>query len=455
MNKPFDFRKGFSVDKDAKYGEKHPYIDNGTALIDPKRYYDPQEAEREWDKMWTKTWLMAGLASDCPNVGDVFKFDVGRASIIVVRTRPEELKAFHNFCAHRANTLVTTDFGTVGKCFHCSFHGWEYDLDGNLVKIRDEEIFRPDVIAHRPGLEEVKIGLWGNFVFINMDPDAEPLMDFLGDIPKHLEPYNLERFRPYRDEELTWDANWKTAAEAFLEFYHGDDVHPEVLGNSETYRMQYDLFPNGHGRMIIPVGLPREFNDGDKVPPETQQMLGLWDGKPEDYPELDLSSGDFKKALVDTKRRWAAKYGLDFSGLSDGQVTDDWNYSFFPNMTFNTFADVLQIQRWLPDATNPERSRYVTMTLAPPVDDPDYRIFDINNFGPDAHGPMNFDGKVRPPRERHEDTADFGYVLNQDIRLVPEVQKGIKSPGFKGALLGEAEVRIRHYLVEIDRYLER
>ena len=454
MHKHFDYREGFTVDPEAKYGEKQPYVDYGTAPIDPKRYYDPAQVEIEWEKMWTKTWLLAGFASDVPNVGDYFKFDVGRASIIIVRTRAEELKAFHNVCAHRANTLVTSDFGTVGKCFHCSFHGWEYDLDGNLVKIRDEEIFRPELIAHRPGLTEVKLDLWGNFVFINMDDNCGPLAEFLGDIPKHLAGYNLERFRPYRDDELWWDANWKTAMEAFVEFYHADDVHPEVLGNTETYRMQYDVLPNGHGRMIIPIGLPREFEDGDKVSEADQQMLGIWGGKPEDYPQYDLSGRDFKKALIDTKRRWAAKNGIDFTQLSDGQVADDWNYSLFPNVTFNIFSDVIMLQRWFPHPTDPEKSRYNAITCAIPVPDKNYKIWDINNFGPEAMGPMNFDGTVRPSRDRHENWEDFGYVLNQDIILVPEVQKGLRSPGFKGFLPGEAEIRIRHYLAELDRYLE-
>jgi hypothetical protein len=205
--------------------------------------------------------------------------------------------------------------------------------------------------------------------------------------------------------------------------------------------------------MIVPVGLPSGFKPGDRVPPAIQQMLAIWEGKPTDFPDLDLASADFKKALVLTKRTWGAKHGLDFSGLSDSQMVDNYTYGIFPNVTINCFSDVLLVQRWLPHASDPEKSDYNSITFAYPVTDPSYKIWDLNNFGPDAKGPQNFDGSERPLRNRPTNMADFGVVLHQDIMLVPHVQKGIRSPGFKGSLLGEAEIRIRHFLAQIDKYL--
>lgn len=453
MNKPYDYRRDFVVDPNTPFGEKAPYIDYGTDIIDTKRYYSQEAHDEEWEKLWTKVWLLAGIASDAPNPGDYFRFNVGRASIVIVRGEDGQLRALHNACQHRGNPLVVSDFGTLGDCFHCAFHGWEYDFEGNLTKIRDQELFRPEAVAHWPGLKPLKLDIWENLVFITMNENPPPLLEYLSPLPKHLAAYRLDRFRPYRDEALSWDANWKTAMDAFMEFYHGEDVHPQVLPMSEMYKVQYDVYENGHSRMIIPVGLPQGFAEGNKIPEGIEQSLAIWEGKPEDFPDYDLTGSDFKKAFVETKRRWADKHGIDFSALSDSQVSDDYSYSIFPNVTLNVFSDVYQIQRWLPHATDPEKSHYSTITLAVPVNDPAYKIWDINNFGPEAKGPMNFNGSVRPLRNYPTDMADFGTVLHQDILLVPGVQKGIHSPGFDGFILGEAEVRIRHYLAEIDRYL--
>ena len=73
------------------------------------------------------------------------------------------------------------------------------------------------------------MGTWGGFVFINMNTHAEPLAKFLDVIPEHLAPYNLEKFRVFKDYEIEFNTNWKTAVDAFIEIYHVHSLHPELL----------------------------------------------------------------------------------------------------------------------------------------------------------------------------------------------------------------------------------
>jgi len=454
----FDYKRGFVVypEVEAKSSAaKAPFVDHGTARPDKRRYYSAEEAQLEWRGMWMKSWAFAGLMQDLAQVGDYFRYTLGKESFVVVRTGAGagEIKAYYNVCPHRGNRLVHTDFGHVtGGCFTCDFHGWKYGLDGANREIRDEQIFRKEVIADRPGLTRVSCEAWNGLVFVNPDPQAAPLREQLGVLAEHMAPYAFEQFRVFRDLEVCWNANWKTAMEAFLEFYHADDVHPEIIPLTATLECQYDLYENGNSRMIIPVGFTtNRIADRDSVSEGLKAMLRAYGGDPEQYRHL--KGHQYKQALVEAKRQWGRKHGYGFfEQLSDDQITDDWNYFPFPNMTMNVFADSLLLQIFRPHPTDASKSYYNAITLCLPVSDDETRVFDLNEF---AHGPKGWKGEERPARFTPTDVSEFGYVLAQDARRVPEVQKGIESESFTGSRLSESENRIRHYLAELDRRIGR
>lgn len=459
MNKPelirpaFDFNEGIRSYPDAapdSTSAKAPYVDHGTGLVDAKRYVDPAEAVREWEKMWTKVWLMAGFASDIPNAGDWFKYDIGVESFVVVRGGDDRIRAFYNVCPHRGNQIVRADFGTVNDCFRCAFHGWEFGKDGSLLHIKEAETFRPEVIADAPGLTEVRCDQWGGFVFISMNNDVEPLHDFLGVTVDHLAAYQLDRYRVFDDITFIYDANWKTTIEAFLEFYHADQIHPELGQVMETYFCQYDLYPKGVSRMILPVGnAPDKVEDRERVNDIQLGTITQLEGDPTEWQHLKGS--EYREALIEVKRRLARRAGWDHcDDLTDGQMVDVWNYHLFPNVTFNLYSDVNYVQFFQPHPTDPMKCMWRSITLIPPAAHPEFRPLNIADW---AAGPQGWDGTVRPAI-RHAATAqETGYVLEQDATLVPGVQKGIASRAFKGSRLSEQEIRIRHYLAELDRYL--
>jgi phenylpropionate dioxygenase-like ring-hydroxylating dioxygenase large terminal subunit len=452
-----EYINGPLVTPDAPPGSpaaKQPYIDYGTDRPDPTGLYSAEVARLEWENMWTKVWNLAGLASDIPKVGDYFKYDLGVESFLVVRSAPDRIQAFYNVCHHRGNQIVSEDFGSVSNCFRCAFHGWEYGLDGKLLHIRDEEIFRPEVIADRPSLTEVRCDVWNGIVFICMSDAAPPLLDFLGVIPDHLNAYRLDLYRPLSDIATTWAASWKVSLDAFLEIYHGVDVHPELMAFADPYNTQYDLFPNGISRMMIPRGyVPDVWGDTDAINEGLKNYAMSFGGKLEDF--AGVRGGDFKPIFARIKRQWGERNGLKFfDNLSDGQILDNWNYFIFPNVTLNIFSDAVMIQRFRPHPTDPERCVYNAITLSIPVPDPDYRANDLPNFtSSGTNGPKGFTGEERPPRITSDRLEDLGYVLAQDAQLVPRVQKGVKSRAFKGYRMSEQEVRIPHYRAELDRYL--
>lgn len=458
----YDYKTGFISYPDAEPGSpaaKAPYIDHGTARVDPRRYYTHEEAALEWEHMWTKSWLFAGLAHDIPQIGDWFKVELGKESFIIVRNAEGDdgVAAYFNVCPHRGNRLVHADFGSIGNrsSFQCDFHGWKFGLDGKNVEIRDEILFRKEAIAHRPGLKPVRCGVWNSLVFISLNPSGKSLMEHLDIIPKHLAPYPFEKYKVIRDIEACWRANWKTSVDAFVEFYHADDAHPQLLTFTETLECQYDLYANGNSRMVIPVGyVTSRHEDRSTVTDGLKAFLQFYGGNPDDYP--DLKGHEYFKALVDVRRKWAKRHGYThFDGLSDAQINDDWNYYIFPNITINAFSDALLLQIFAPHESDPSKSYYRAISLCLPVGGTQDMVMDPGQFGPEAVSPPGWDGSERPAKFIPKTLDEFGSVLAQDAVRVPEVQKGIESMAFDGYVLSESESRIRHYLAEIDRLIGR
>lgn len=430
---------------------KAPPVDHGAAMIRPERYYSREEMELEWDRMWTKTWTTAGRVSDVEAVGDYFTYELGRESFIVVRTGPAQIKAYYNVCHHRGNKLVYNDFGRVSE-FVCPFHSWTYGLNGNLKRITDQELFPRSLICDRPGLTEVRCDTFAGFVFINMDDKAEDLRSYLGIWTQYCAPYHLENFRVFSENSMEWNANWKTAIDAFIEAYHSHVVHPEVRAMYDDLRVQYDCYDKGHSRMLAPWGVVSGRDEPPiELTPHLKRILQNFDVDPETY---DGPPHSVRKILADAKRRWGTRYGLDFSGLTDSQLLDLCNPHFFPNMTLQLQESSVMLQMWRPHATDPEKCIYTVMMLLPVLNDPDHELVDIASVGQKS-GVVKFDPNMRPPRKWVTDGRELGFIINQDVQQIPILQKGLRSRAFKGMRFGDQEIRLRHYLKEIDRYLGR
>ena len=453
MKKPdFPDARSFALAPDAKPGSPSalsPYIDNGVEIFSPQRYFDPEFAHNEWQAMWRKTWSLAGLLADIPNVGDYFKYDLGPESFIIVRTGTgaHDVKAYYNVCQHRGNRLVMDDFGSAER-FVCIFHLWAWNIDGSLHNIQDRETFREELVKDNPPLTEVRCEVWEGLVFINMDLDAKPLIEFLDVLPEHLAPFNIGQMKVIKDLQTEWPCNWKIAHDAFIEVYHVQSVHPEILPFLNDYEVQWDLYGNGMSRMLLKFGeVSPHFPDQDTVNAGLQALLDEVDLDPTAYAG---TPNGVRRALQDAKRIKAARLGLDYSAFTDDQLTDDWNYSIFPNVTFNAHPEGLLIQRFRPHPRDPQKSIYDLMVLIHPVDDPKYRVPAYMG----VEEGTDISGNVRPER-RHIAYGDpgLGPVISQDSVMMGHMQGGVQSFGYGGARYSEQEQQLRHWHLELERYL--
>tara|TARA_R110002110_G_scaffold76898_1_gene202268 strand:+ start:6259 stop:7611 length:1353 start_codon:yes stop_codon:yes gene_type:complete len=428
---------------------KQPELDNGVEIASKEGYFSREYMALEWDKVWTRSWLIAGVEADIPRVGDYFLFAIGDESIIVTRTE-EGVRAFYNVCSHRGARLVQEERGNR-KVFVCPFHSWSFNNTGELRRITDEEYFKPEVIAHRPGLKPVACDTHAGIVFINMGADPGPLKEAIGLPDGYLEAYRLDEMKVVRHVRSEWGANWKVGVEAFYESYHLHAVHPETRGVMGDLNVQYDLYPNGASRMIVPLGQPSpRIHDQTTVSEGLKMMLedaGI------DPSGFDGTAADVRRAIQEGKRARAQRLGLEYDRFVDGQLSDSWATGIFPNVQIGCHPEAVFLMRFLPHESDPERFYYDTMTLIFPVADGSYKP-------PGWMGlPEGTDtsGKVRPATEHYgiEEDANLGLVLSQDSSLLPVVQQGMRSRGFDGQLWSEQEQRLRHFHVELERRLAR
>jgi phenylpropionate dioxygenase-like ring-hydroxylating dioxygenase large terminal subunit len=427
---------------------KQPNIDNGLDVPDPSRYYSADYMRREWELLWPRVWLLAGVTPDIPEDGDYTVFEIGHEEFIVVRQADNSIKAFYNACPHRGNRICLNERGSVPR-FTCAFHGWQFSCAGKLEKITDEATFDRRLIAHRPGLREVRCDSIGGLIFINMDGKAPALRDWIGLPPGYIENYQIEAMHVVRQVRSEWRANWKTGVDAFYETYHLPHIHPQTQGVMEDFS-QYDLYPNGFSRMIVPIGVKsHRVADQNSVDPYQQYMMqeaGI------DPATFKGSAREVRVAIQQAKRERGKRFGLKhYDQLTDGQLTDSWATGYFPNVQIGMHPEGVFIMRFLPHPTDPERFYYDNMTMFRHIPDPSCTV-------PGWMGlPQGLDvtGATRPEIEHipADVKPDLGEVLNQDIELVAAVQRGSKSRGFRGPLWSEQEQRVRHFHRELDRYL--
>jgi len=214
-----------------------PTLHNILSLYDPSApleqaytipapwYRDPRVAELERSGVFRATWQVVGRADQVRGRGQFFTADVAGEPIVVVRGDDEQLRAFYNVCRHHAAAVVPEAAGCA-KQFRCPYHGWTYGIDGALKgMVEFEGVCNFDRAAN--GLVPIRLDVWENFVFINLDGRCLPLHNFLGTAPELVSPLQLTKKLQYFDRRVyTLNCNWKVYVDNYLDGgYHVPHAH--------------------------------------------------------------------------------------------------------------------------------------------------------------------------------------------------------------------------------------
>lgn len=205
----------------------------------------------ETDRLLRRVWTFVCHVSDLPGVGDFLTRQVAGDPVIVVRTGPEAIRAFHNVCRHRGSLVVPQQSGTR-QLFQCGYHHWTYSLEGELVTVPGEAAYEGSGFSKADfGLVPVRAETVFGLVFICLDPEAPPLSQYLGaDLLAVMEtPLGRADYEVFYFDSWLLKANWKLFAENGRDGYHVPFVHESFLGYASP-PMPYTLFDTGHAVQV-------------------------------------------------------------------------------------------------------------------------------------------------------------------------------------------------------------
>jgi phenylpropionate dioxygenase-like ring-hydroxylating dioxygenase large terminal subunit len=415
----------------------------GDADIPYERYTSQEFFDREMDTVWRKTWQWACREEHIPKKGDYYTYDVGPYSVVVVRGEKDTIKAFINACPHRGMQFSDAGSSGSGKQFlRCPFHGWSWNLDGSLREVPCRWDF-PHIKDEDFGLTEVPSGTWGGFVFINLDPDCEPLEDYLGVLPEHFKTWKLEDRYVQLHTRKILPGNWKMCMEAFLEAYHVLATHPEGIHTSGDANCDYDVFGKHVTRFIHTIGYPSPHVASEV---DERKLFADLGHNPDDLPE-GMSA---RQRHADIMREQLSKeWDVDLSGLSNSEMLDSIEYHVFPNAMFFPGINIRLIYRFRP--IDVDHSIHEILMLQPvPEHGPRPKPAEVIELGiDDSYALAN-----------KQSLGGFGLamVLDQDTdnfhRQRAGIKAAVKSGAKAGATLGNyQEIRVRRLHQTVDEYL--
>lgn len=408
-------------------------------------FYDPGFAAAEAEHLWPKVWQIACRLEEIAKAGDYCTYEILTDSIIVVRTGPGQgdVRAFHNSCPHRGTTL-TTGCGHA-KQFVCPFHGWRFSTEGRNVEIVDRHDWGDVLRDGDVDLTPVQVGTWGGWVWINMDPDCQPLDQFLEPMKSRCDKLEFDKLRFAWYKSTIVSANWKTVVEAFTEFYHVQTTHRQMLTYTRDYSASRAMgrhgwisyehgtgLPVGRSDRLEPLAVQPDFREylyeygkqfkNDLAAMQTErayQVIQDLRDLPEETSPIEVLTkwGEgIYQAAIDEGSGWPEDLTPEYMA----ETGFDWHV--FPNTVF----------------LHPAVEAVLWYRMRPYGNDPEKCLFDIwslERYAPGKEPPLK--------REFYENFADGDWPLiyRQDFENIPRVQKGLRSRGFKGARTSPVQER--------------
>jgi phenylpropionate dioxygenase-like ring-hydroxylating dioxygenase large terminal subunit len=331
----------------------------------PFHQYTSQEFfNLEMEKMWRKVWQYVCRADQVEESGDYLVYDIGRHSIVVVRT-DDGLKAYHNSCLHRGTKLKPSGSTGWSAKLQCPYHGWTWDLDGTLNEVPCSWDF-PHLDYEANRLPEVRVDVWNGLVFINMDKDAQSLEVYLGVLPEHFSNWPWTDWYLYMHLEKELACNWKTAQEAFMEAYHTPLVHPELTQVVGDWNMQHDVFDDHVSRDLCALAVPSPAAK-QKISEQARIDRVLLGGRSTDGKTVQLAEGQSARnaMAVQVRNGLETQYGMDTSTFTDAELVDSIKYNLFPNIFLYTGLSMRSIHRVKPIGNDPNRCTFEVLMMRP------------------------------------------------------------------------------------------
>jgi phenylpropionate dioxygenase-like ring-hydroxylating dioxygenase large terminal subunit len=217
-----------------------------TALVRPDRvhrdvYTDPTVFGLEMQRLWRRTWIYVGHASQVPNAGDFYTTQIGPEPVIMVRHHDGSVRVLRNRCAHKGARLASSVTGNTGRFFRCPYHAWSYHTDGLLAAVPLRSGYDAEAFAQcdaAKGITPVTTALYRGFVFARLEPDGVGFEAYFGESLSSID-YLADR-SPEGELEITGgvlrymhNCNWKMFVENLNDTMHPMAAHASSAGTAK------------------------------------------------------------------------------------------------------------------------------------------------------------------------------------------------------------------------------
>ena len=268
-------------------------------------YSDPEFFTTEVTRILRPSWQVVTHESDMPGTGDFRTLDYLGESVVVVRGREGELRAFTNVCRHRGARLIDGAAGCARK-FVCPYHGWSYELDGRLTGVPMRDTYVMDPVRH--GLAPVELEVWRGFIFARLEAGGPSVADMMAPYDHEVAAYRFEDLRAIGRLTLRpRPLNWKNVGDNYSDGLHITVAHPGLKR----------LMGGGYGV---------------EAAPHVDKMWGLI----VDRPSANPSERAYQRFLPPVPHLPRERQRL-------------WTYfKLWPNTAFDIYPDQVDFMQWLP-----------------------------------------------------------------------------------------------------------
>lgn len=270
------------------------------------KYIDKDVYNLELKKVFKNSWLLLCHVSIFEKINQVKIFKVFGEEIILVKSA-DSVIGFYNICPHRGCQFAQNNEVLSSNVFTCPYHGWEFDLSGDVSKITGrDKISLAEKNKYKLIFANIKVVEGFIFFSSNAEPEidtTEIFNTFMNEFSK----FNLGNLSQIgRSYKIRVNSNWKHLVENNLEGYHIKHAHPGL----------YSLY-------------------NDRYPVESFDLFTR--------TEIELSSS------VDTMSSSERLY-LEICNKYYGFKTIKWIYlTVFPSLTFEIYPEQIVFFQYIPN----------------------------------------------------------------------------------------------------------
>lgn len=271
-------------------------------------YRDADFLAVEREVIFRRSWQIVCHLNDIPHAGDYHSFDFLGESVVVLRGEDGQVRAFHNFCRHRAARLLDGQAGHCGRRITCPYHAWTYDTAGRLTGVPNRREF-PDFRLEDYPLLPVAHEVWQGFIFIRLEDHGGPsVAEMMAPYSHEIEPYRMQALQPLGRVTVRPRAvNWKNVGDNYSDSLHINVAHP---------------------------GLTRLFGQGYGL--EAREWVDKMWGRLIDPPSKNRSERFYQTYLPPVPHLPAERQRL-------------WTYfKLWPNQAFDIYPDQIDFMQWIP-----------------------------------------------------------------------------------------------------------